>query len=264
MVNRIVLAGAVALIVLLCACETEIERKARMRVELAQRKRQEALDALEEVKGFAATKNPNDPAQIIQVIEKLQSPEMQGKMTAVESDIESEYKKILHEWNDKYLALCGDAWRSAKRAASDALKAGEYDKALAALDKYPEGLRTFAHEYWGDLERYKEAIAKMKEAPGKAFETITEAEAAVAKGNYPGAIEVCVRALRLLVESNDTLAVRIVVNEHIYITDRWVDEIAKSEGTEAALEKLGELCSAFRSTEHNFYLMEKSRELSSK
>jgi tetratricopeptide (TPR) repeat protein len=263
-VNRIVFAGAVVLLVLLGGCETEIERKARMTEKLKQEKRQDALDALEKVRTFAATVNPKDPAQIIQVIEKLQSEEMQSKMTAV-PDVEDERKRVLFEWNDKYLALCGDAWRSARRAANDALKAGEYDRALAALDAYPEALRTYAHEYWDDLQRYKEGITKLKEAPEEALEAIHSAEAAADRGDYEAAVEICFRSIARFQESGDAVALRILINEHISVIDRWVDEIAKKGSTEAAIEKLVELCGVIRgSKEHDFYIQVKERELRSK
>jgi tetratricopeptide (TPR) repeat protein len=249
---------------LFCSCESKLERDERMAVERANKSRQEALDALEEVKKFAATKNPADPAQIVQVIEKLESEDMRNTMTAVESEIQNDYTKILHTWNNYYLAICRSEWRAAKKAANDALRTADYDKALAALDNYPETLRTRAHEYWDDLQRYKEAIAKLKEAPGKAFEAITESESAIQQGNYPGAIEVCIRALRLLQESKDSTALRIVANEHIAVIDRWVDEIAKKEGKEAALKKLEELCSAVASADHRFYIEDKVRELGAK
>jgi tetratricopeptide (TPR) repeat protein len=233
-----------------------------MTAELDNKKKQEAQDALDEIKRFAATKNARDPAQILEVIEKLESQESRIREGGPEMD--NEHKKILFTWNDNYLALCRDAWRSAKRTANAALKIQDFDKAVAALDTYPQNLRTTASEYWDDLERYKNAITKLKEAPGKVFETIGAAEAAVAKGDYDTAIGICIRAIERLNEEKDLVALRIVANEHISVIDRWIDEIAKKEGNEAALERLEELCGTVSYKDHDFYIGVKSRELGGK
>jgi tetratricopeptide (TPR) repeat protein len=235
-----------------------------MTAELENKSRQEALDALEGAKKFAATKNQKDPTQILQVIEKLESEDVRNKMTAVDPNIQDEYRGMLYTWNDAYLSLCRSEWRLAKRAASNALRIQDYEKAVAALDNYPEVLRTRAHEYGDDLQRYKEAIEKFKESPAQALEAIEAAEAAVAKGDYEAAIEICIRAMGRLKESNDMAALRIVANEHISVIDRWVDEIAKKQSKDAALTKLEELCSTVASRDHDFYMEDKRRELGSR
>ena len=231
-----------------------------MTAELDNKKQQEARDALDEVKRFAATKNTGDPAQILDVIEKLKSQEVKIKDGGPE--MADEYTRVLYTWNDNYLALCRDAWRSAKRAANAALKIQDFDKAVAALDAYPQNLRTTASEYWDDLERYKNAITKLKEAPGKVFETIGAAEAAAGQGDYEGAVQICFRAIERFNEEKNTVALRIVANEHISVIDRWIDEIAKKEGNKAALKKLEELCGTVDNyKDHVFYIGVKSIEL---
>lgn len=247
---------AVMFVAMAMGCENELQRQQREAFEEEMRMNQDFEDVLNKIKEEGKRADMQDGKSILRMVKKLE--ELETEARGVDPNLFDEYVNTKRRWNDSYLALARETYNGLVRKANDKINIQEYEEAIAIMNTFPSELGEKGM-YGTKVENFVGDIKAFQSAPEEAHSAIVKAEDFMKAGEYEKALEVC----DLFFKNSGKVkgaAVRIVINKHISILDRILNNMIDKAEFDEALDRMQYYMNVYgRGSEaHRIFLNEKA------